>query len=171
MNMIFKRTSVRKYKTEPVSPEQVELLLKAGMAAPSAMNVQPWEFIVVQDRKNLNKIMEIHPYSSMLKEAPLAIIVCANTEKAAYEGFAEKKYWLQDCSAATQNIMLQAAEMDLGSVWLGTYPKEEIYQPISKIFNLPNNVVPVTIIALGHPDEEVKPKDKFNKAKIHYEKW
>jgi len=171
MNMIFKRTSVRKYTTEPVSSEEIEMLLKAGMAAPSAMNIQPWEFVVVQDRENLNKIMKIHPYSAMLKEAPLAIIVCADIEKTAYKGFAEKKYWIQDCSAATQNIMLQAAEMDLGSVWLGTYPKENFYKTIAKIFNLPEKIVPVTIIAIGHPDGEVQPKDKFDKNKIHYEVW
>ena len=170
-NIIFKRTSVRKYTTEPVSKENIELLLKAGMAAPSAMNIQPWEFIVVEARENLNKIMEIHPYSAMLKEAPLAIVVCADIEKTAYEGFSEKKYWVQDCSAATQNIMLQAAELNLGSVWLGTYPKEEVYKPISELFKLPSNVIPITIIAIGHPDGEVLPKDKFDSNKIHYESW
>ena len=170
MNMIFKRTSVRKYTTEAVSAEQVELLLKAGMAAPSAKNIQPWEFIVVQDRENLNKIMEIHPYASMLKEAPLAIVVCADVEKGEPE-FTVKKYWIQDCSAATENIMLQAAEIGLGSVWLGTYPKEEVLKPIVEFLNLPSNIVPVTIIAIGHPEGEVKARDKFDKTKIHHEKW
>jgi nitroreductase len=170
MNTIFKRTSIRKYTTEPVLAEQIEMLLKAGMAAPSAMDIRPWEFIVVQERENLNKIMKIHPYSAMLKEAPLAIIVCADIEKSAYKGFAEKKYWIQDCSAATQNIMLQAVEMDLGSVWLGTYPKN-IYKTIAEIFNMPENIIPVTMIAIGHPDGEVQPKDKFDKNKIHYEGW
>lgn len=170
-NAIFKRASVRKYKTEPVLQEQIELLMKAGMAAPSAMNMQPWEFVVVQNREKLNKIMEIHPYSSMLKEAPLAIIVCADIKKSAYEGFSEKKYWIQDCSAATQNIMLEATELGLGSVWLGTYPKEEVIKPIAKEFDLPENIIPVTIIAVGHPEGEVQPKDKFNKAKVHYDEW
>lgn len=170
-NMIFKRTSVRQYKSELVSKADLELILKAGMAAPSAMNIQPWEFVVVQKRENLNKIMAIHPYSQMLKEAPLAIIVCANVEKAAYEGFADKKYWIQDCSAATENIMLQAVELNLGSVWLGTYPKEEVYKPIAETFNLPENIIPITIIAIGHPNGEVHPKNKFDKNKIHYEIW
>jgi nitroreductase len=170
MNMIFKRTSVRKYKTDAVSPEQIELLMKAGMAAPSAMNVQPWEFVVVQKRENLDKIVQFHPYSQMLKEAPLAIIVCADKNKGAAE-FTVKKFWIQDCSAATENIMLQAAEMGLGSVWLGTYPKTEVCEPIAKAFNLPTNIILVTIIALGHPDGEVTPKNKFDKSKIHHEGW
>jgi nitroreductase len=106
----------------------------------------------------------------MLKEAPLAIVVCADVEKGASE-FTVKKYWIQDCSAVTQNIMLEAADLGLGSVWLGTYPKEEIIKPISELFGLPSNIVPVTIIAIGHPDGEVHPKNKFDPKKIHNEKW
>ena len=169
-NMIFKRTSVRNYTKEPLTENQIDLLLKAGMAAPSAMNVQPWEFIVVQNSENLDKIMAIHPYSSMLKEASLAIIVCADTEKGG-EGIAPKKYWIQDCSAVSENILLEATDLGLGGVWLGTYPKEEVYKPIAKAFNLPENIIPVTILSIGHPTGNVNPKDKFDKNKIHYEKW
>lgn len=166
MNMIFERTSIRKYTDEKISPDQVEMLMKAGMAAPSARNYQPWEFIVVQNRDILNEIMEIHPYSQMMKEAPLAIIVCADTNKST-----ENNYWMQDCSAATQNILLQAAELGLGSVWLGVYPKDFVCRPLSELFNLPDNIMPFSIAVIGHPAEEVKPKDKFDTTKIHYDKW
>jgi len=169
-NIIFQRTSVRKYTEEQISPEQIELLLKAAMAAPSARNIQPWEFIVVQDRDFLNKISEFGTFAHMLKEAPLAIVVCGdlNKEMPAQSG---KKYWIQDCSAATQNIMLQATEMGLGSVWIGTYPKEEMYKPLAQLLDLPENILPVTTIAIGHPDGKIEPKDKFDKTKIHFNKW
>lgn len=170
MSIIFNRTSVRKYTTEKVSSEQVELLLKAGMAAPSARNIQPWEFIVIQNRETLNEISEFGTFAYMPKEAPLAIVVCADTDKEmpAQSG---KNYWIQDCSAATQNIMLQAAEMGLGSVWIGTFPKEEMYKPLAELLDLPKNIIAVTTIAIGHAAGEVTPKDKFDKTKIHVEKW
>lgn len=169
-NMIFKRTSVRKYKTDALSAEQIELLMKAGMAAPSGCNAQPWEFIVIQDRENLLKITQIHPYSQMLKQAPLAILVCADTTKIPC-AVPNMLLWPQDCAAATENIMLQATEMGLGSVWMGVYPNEEIIPLLAKEFDLPEHVKPFSIIAIGYPDGEFKPKDKFDPKKIHYEKW
>lgn len=169
-NMIFKRTSVRKYTQEKVSLEQIEMLMRAGMAAPSARNAQPWEFVVIQDRETLLQITEFHPYSFMLKEAPLAIVVCADTQNESPE-LKGLDYWVQDCAAATENIMLQAAEMGLGSVWLGVFPKENIYKPLAKLLGVPSNIVPFSIIALGHPDGEVHPKNKFDAKKIHFEKW
>jgi len=169
-NIIFQRTSVRKYTSETVSPEQIETLLKAGMAAPSARNIQPWEFVVIQDRDSLNKISEFGSFAHMLKEAPLAIVVCADTDKEM-PAQAGKHYWVQDCSAATQNIMLQATEMGLGSVWIGTYPKEEMYKPLAQLLELPENIIAVTTISIGHPTEEATPKNKFDKSKIHFDKW
>lgn len=170
MNSIFKRTSVRKYTNQPVSPEQIELLLRAGMAAPSACNAQPWEFVVIQNRETLLNITELHPYSQMLKEAPLAIVVCADTTKRP-SAVPNLIAWPLDCSAATQNVMLEATELGLGSVWLGTYPSEGIYKPLAELLNLPDAVIPVSMIAIGYPDGEVTPKDKFDQSKIHYEKW
>ena len=170
MNMIFKRTSVRKYSDKPIPREQIELLLKAGMGAPSAKNSQPWEFVVIEDRDTLLKITEFHPYSFMLKQAPVAIAVCAdiNSESPDLKGL---DFWVQDCSAATQNIMLQATALDMGSVWLGVYPKQQLVEPLAALLDLPKSVVPFSIISLGYPDGEVEPKDKFNPDKIHYEKW
>lgn len=169
-NLIFKRASVRKYTNQPVTKEQIETLLRAGMAAPTAHNIQPWEFIVVENKETLLKIPEFHPYSSMLKEAALAIIVCAdiNKETPDLKGL---NVWAQDCSAATQNILLQAADMGLGSVWLVAFPVKQIIKPLAELLKVPSNIMPFSIISIGYPAEEIKPKDKFNKAKIHYEVW
>lgn len=167
-NVIFKRTSVRKYTEQPVEQEKIEMLMKAGMAAPSAKNVQPWEFIIIKKRETLLKITEFHPYSAMLKEAPLAVVVCGDKSKIAVEGM---ELWPEDCAAATQNIMLQATEMNLGSVWLGVYPKEQIFKPLAELLKLPSNIVPFSIIAIGYAAGEVYPKDKFDSKKIHYENW
>ena len=169
-NIIFKRTSVRKYTQEKVSLEQIEMLMRAGMAAPSAKNTQPWEFVVIQNRETLLKITEFHPYSFMLKEAPLAIAVCADIQQELPD-LKGLDYWVQDCAAATENIMLQAVEMGLGSVWLGVFPKENLYKPLAKLLSVPSNIIPISLIAVGHPDGETHPKNKFAPEKIHFEKW
>lgn len=168
-NMIFKRTSVRSYTDQPVSKEQIELLLRAGMAAPSAKNVQPWEFVVIQDKEHLLKITEFHPYSGMLHQAPLAIAVCGNTTKIALEGVED--LWVQDCAAATQNILLEATELGLGSVWMGVYPKQDIIKGLRELLILPDYIVPFSLLAIGYADGDVTPKDKFNPERVHWEKW
>jgi nitroreductase len=167
--MIFQRTSVRKYTDQLVTREQIEMLMKAGMAAPSAKNVQPWEFVVIQKRETMLKITEFHPYSSMLKEAPLVIVICGNESKIDIGGIEE--FWSQDCAAATQNILLEATELGLGGVWLGVYPKKNIMENLAELLILPKNIIPFSIISIGYPGEEVQPKDKFNPQNIHYEKW
>lgn len=169
MNSIFKRVSVRKYTDQPVSKDQMELLLRAGMAAPSAKNVQPWEFVVIQDKEHLLKITEFHPYAGMLKQAPLAIAVCGNTTKIALEGVED--LWVQDCAAATQNILLEATELGLGSVWMGIYPMKTFIKGLANLLILPDFIVPFSLLAIGYPDGEVHPKDKFNPERVHWEKW
>lgn len=168
-NMIFRRTSVRKYTDQPVTKEQIEMLLRAGMAAPSAKNVQPWEFIVIQKKETMLKITEFHPYSSMLKESPLVIVVCGNETKIDIGSVEE--LWSQDCAAATENILLEATELGLGGVWLGVYPKKDVMKDLAELLILPKYVTPFSIVSIGYPAEEVKPKDKFNPQNIHYEKW
>jgi len=120
MDEIFERRSIRKYKKKKVEEEKIEKLLKAATAAPSAGNEQPWHFIVIRDRDKLNHLAEVHPYAKMLKEASLAIAVCADLDKQRHEGF-----WVQDCAAATQNILLEAVSLDLGAVLIGAYPNQE----------------------------------------------
>lgn len=170
MNPIFKRASVRKYKNQPVLPEQIELLMSAAMAAPSAKNSQPWEFLVIQDKETFKKIMDFHPYSSMLDEAALAIVVCADTQKESPD-LKGLDFWTQDCAAATQNILLEATELGLGGVWLGVYPRENLVSSTKELFSLPENIVPFSIVSIGYPEGEVYPKNKFDSNKIHWEKW
>lgn len=168
-NIIFKRTSVRKYTDQPVTKEQIEMLMRAGMAAPSAKNVQPWEFIVIQNKETMLKITEFHPYSAMLKGAQLIIVVCGNESKIKIGDVEE--LWPQDCAAATQNILLEATELGLGSVWLATYPKKDIMKNLAELLILPKYVIPFSMISIGYPEGEVQPKDKFNPQNIHWEKW
>ncbi|NLC76387.1 MAG: nitroreductase family protein [Clostridia bacterium] len=166
MDVIFQRRSIRRFTKEKVSDEAVRKLLKAAMAAPSAGNQQPWEFIVIRDKATFARIMEFHPYSTPLKEADLAIVVCGNTVGEKHPGF-----WVQDCSAATQNILLEAQHLGLGAVWLGVYPREDRVKGVKAIFNLPDTVIPLAIVAIGYPAEQKEPVDRFDPVKVHYEKW
>ncbi|MCT4618282.1 MAG: nitroreductase family protein [Marinisporobacter sp.] len=166
MKTILNRKSIRKYKDMKISDEIVEELLRTGMAAPSAGNEQPWEFIVLRDKMLMKKITEVHPYSKMLLDANVAIVVCGDESKEIYKGF-----WVQDCSAATENILLAAEDNGLGAVWLGVYPIEDRVKGIKEILGLPAGVIPLSIIPIGYPNEEKKPADRFDKARIHYDKW
>ncbi len=166
MHAIFKRRSIRRYTNKIVSDELLEQILKAGMAAPSAGNQQPWHFVVIDDREILNEIPKVHPYSNMLKEASHAIVVCGDTSRQRYEGF-----WVQDCSAATQNMLLMATELGLGSVWLGVYPNKERVNAIKELLNMPENVIPLCIVSVGYPAETKEPADRFDAARIHRNRW
>jgi len=166
MNEIFKRRSIRQYLDKEVEKEKVEKLLKAAMAAPSAGNEQPWHFIVIKEREHLNRLAEIHPYASMLKEAPLAVAVCADLNEQKYEGF-----WVQDCSAATENILLEAVNLDLGAVWLGVYPAEKRVKDIKEYLELPENVVPLSIISVGYPAGDKPGSGRFKPERVHYGSW
>ncbi len=165
---IMNRKSVRHFiKGKTVSDTDMEKILKAGMAAPTARNSQPWEFIVVKDRKILDNLAEKSPFGKMLFDASCAIIVAGNLNKI--EGANE--FWQQDTSAATENILLAVEALNLGAVWIGGYPKEERAKMISETLLLPENVIPLNIIAIGYPTGEDKPKDKWKPSNIHYDKW
>ncbi len=166
MKEILERRSIRKYTSEEVSEEQVKELLHAAMAAPSAGNARPWEFIVLRNRDTFEKIMEVHPYSKMLKEAQVAIVVCGNTEREYYDG-----YWVQDCAAATENILLMAKHLGLGSVWLGVYPREERVSELREILSIPEKVIPLSLISIGYPAEEKAIEDRYLEDRVHYERY
>lgn len=166
MNSIIERRSIRKYKDQVVADEVITQLLKAGMYAPSAGNQQSWEFIVVKNKETLVRITEIHPYSQMLKEVSVAIVVCGNLQKEKY-----KDYSVQDCSAATQNILLAAHAAGLGTVWLGVYPVADRINGVKEILGLPENIVPLSIIPIGYPAEKKEVPDRYNESYIHHEKW
>ena len=166
LNTILKRTSIRSYENKPVEKEKIEKLLRAGMAAPTAMNKQPWHFVVVTDKGQLQKLSEANPYAAMAAKAPLAIIVCGDMKKAA-EGNA-REFWIQDCSAATENILLAATGMGLGAVWTGTYPSKERCTDVAKVLGLPESLIPLNTIVIGYPDADASPKDKWNTENISY---
>ena len=166
MRAVLERRSIRKYTDETVSEGDLEDLLKAAMAAPSAGNEQPWEFIIVRNEKDLEAIAGISPYAKMLPGAPVAIIVCGDLEKEQFKGF-----WLQDCSAAVENILIAAQNMGLGSVWLGMYPLEERVEGIRRIFDLPENIIPFAVLPIGHPAEKKEPSNNYDVSRIHWDKW
>lgn len=166
LNTILKRTSIRSYENKTVEKEKIEKLLRAGMAAPTAMNKQPWHFVVVTDKGQLQKLSEANPYAAMAAKAPLAIVVCGDMNKAA-EGNA-REFWIQDCAAATENILLAATGMGLGAVWTGTYPSKERCADVAKVLGLPESLIPLNTNVIGYPDADVSPKDKWNTENISY---
>ena len=163
---IFGRRSIRKYTDKKVSPEIIKSLLDAGMHAPTARNLQPWHFVVVDDRQMLDKLSIAHPYAKMLKEATLAILVCGDKKVQEMDG-----YIIQDCSAATQNIMLAAHAHGLGSVWLGMYPREERMKDVGTLLELPGHIMPVALISIGYPDESREIPARYKDERVHWNKY
>ncbi len=166
LDVIRCRRSVRKYTGEAVSRDVLEELLRAGMQAPSARNLQPWEFVLVTDRDILNRIPEYHPYSSMVPGASAVILVCGDTSRQDNPG-----YIAQDCAAVTQNILLEAVAQGLGAVWLGVYPKPERINGMRLLFKLPDHVLPVSLVSIGVPGENPEPEDRFDSRRIHLNSW
>ena len=166
LDNIFARKSVRSYTDEPVSPEQVETILKAAMAAPSGMNMQPWRFVVVTDQKVKDKLAV--GFNKMIAKAPVVIIVCGKTTNKLG---APNKNWTADCAASTENLLLAVEALGLGAVWTACYPYEDRMNPTVEALGLPENISPYCIVPIGHPAGNDKPKDKWKPENIHYEKW
>ncbi len=167
INNIMTRTSIRQYTNQPVSAADIETLLRAGMAAPTAVNKQPWHFVVVTDKAKLKELSGGR--GRMLEQCALAIVVCGDMEKAM-PGKAQK-YWIQDCSAATENILLAANALGLGAVWTGGYPMDDRVANISKALKLPETIIPLCTIVIGHPAEQPKPKDKWKPENVSYNEF
>jgi len=162
--LIESRRSIRKFKADkPVTREQLNMLLEAAMLAPSACNTRPWEFIAITKREILNAIANIHPYAKMCETATAAIIVVAIPQTGMPEG-----YFSQDCAAATQNILLEAVSMGLGTCWCGVYPREERVSSIRNLLNIPEPKIPFNVIAIGIPDESPARRGFFEEAKVTY---
>ena len=166
---IMTRTSIRAYTSQTIPADTIEILLKAGMAAPTAVNAQPWHFVVVNSKEKLAELSGANPRAGMLKQAPLAIVVCGNMDKAM-QGKA-REYWIQDCSAATENILLAAHALGLGAVWTGAYPMEDRIEPLKKTLKLPESIIPLCVIVIGHPDEQPQPKDKWKPENVSYNEY
>jgi nitroreductase len=166
IDAIMTRRSIRKYTDRAVPDELVSQLLKAAMAAPSAGNEQAWQFIVIRDRALLDAIPKFHPYSAMLKYASMAVLVCGDLTLEKYKGF-----WVQDCSAATQNLLLAATAKGLGAVWTGVYPLEDRVAGMRKLLNLPEHVIPLSLVPIGYPAEQPGRAERFNAVRVHKDRW
>ncbi len=162
---ILSRVSVRLYTAEPVSSGQVSAILAAAMSAPSGVNKQPWEFIVVDDAELLRQLADALPYAKMTAHAPVAIVVCGNKDR--FLDGVDDILWEQDLSAASENILLAAHAIGLGGVWTCIYPHEERMAPVGSILNLPDNLVPFNLIPIGHPLTDHAPMDKWHPERIH----
>lgn len=167
LKAILTRRSVRSFTSQIIDDSTIETILQAAMSAPSAVNEQPWHFLVIRDRKILDKIPEVHQHSMMCMQAPLAIVPCIDTAQEKY-----RDYWVQDMAAATQNILLAVRALGLGAVWLGVYPNKERNHGLRKLFNLPESVIPFCIIPIGATTaQQTEAPERFNKDRIHFDRW
>ena len=166
LEAILGRRSIRKYTAEPVTEADIDTILHAAMAAPSAGNQQPWHFVVSTDREQLARMAECTPYGSMLLAAPLAIAVCADTRELKHP-----QMWQQDCGAATENALVAIHALGLGAVWLGFWPKMERVEPLRAVLGLPEGVEPFSVLAIGRPAEGKPPAGRYDAGRVHPDRW
>ena len=162
--VLLKRRSVRKFTTQKVSKEHIDELLHAAMSGPSACNMKPWEFYVISNESILEELKSSSKFTKI--SAPLAIVVCGNLSKALPMHFSE--YWIQDCSAATENILLRVTDLGLGAVWCGIHPQKNAVAKVSKLLNLDKKQIPLNVIYIGHPSEEPAARDQYDEKRVHY---
>jgi len=167
LDLIFKRRSVRIFSKQKVKKETLTKLLQAAMAAPSASNSRPWEFIAVTNEETLKILRSKLKYGKY--NAPAAVVVCANLKIAKNES--AYRFWVQDCSAATENLLIAAAGMDLGTVWIGSYPKDDVMDTLRVTLGIPEDVFPLSFIYVGYPAEEVFPRTQYSEDRVHWEKY
>ena len=163
---ILTRRSIRKFTGEPVAEEQLHTILRTGFSAPSAKNTRPWQLLVIRNPQTLQAITKVHPFSSMLPEAGCGVLICGDATANDNQG-----YLLQDCSAAMENMLLAAHALGLGAVWLGVAPREERIAALRELLSIPEHSHPMALMALGHPAEERPAPDRYDAAKVFYERW
>lgn len=166
MNSIFTRRSIRKYEDKEIEKDKIEKLLRAAMQAPSAGNQQPWEFIVVENKESLEELAQMSPYSKVIADSKVAIVLLANKERMKFP-----ENWQQDMAAATQNLLLEIVELGLGGVWLGVAPLEDRMNHIQKMFDLPANILPFSVVPVGYSSAENKFVDRYDETRVHNDKW
>lgn len=166
LDTIFERRSIRKYTDKPVEDEKLHTLLRAAMYAPSAKDARPWHFVVVRDRAVMEKFMQAHPFSKMLEQASALIVVCGDKSREAAPG-----YYLEDCGAATENLLLAAHELGLGACWLGITPVKERMQPIKELLGLPEHIEAFCGVAVGYPAETRQTPERFDETRVHHNHW
>ena len=163
LDLLFARRSIRRYTDEPVSKADIQSLLEAGMAAPSGSNMKPWHFVVVTDKATLRALADAHPYGKMLAHAALAIAVCGDPGISGW--------WVQDCSAATENILIAAAGLGLGAVWISSHGRPEREQAFRKVLGIPESIGVLSVLSIGHPGEEKEARTQFDAARVHRNRW
>lgn len=166
MDPVLSRTNVRAYTERPVSDDAVCMLLKAAMAAPSAQDERPWHFVVIRDRQIREKVPDIHRFAHMIPQAPVALVVCGDKTLQKEKGF-----WVQDCAAATQNILIEAQQLGLGAIWLGVYPIEGRVQGLRRLLGIPRHVVPFSLVAVGYPADLKTPPDRYDPSRVYLDSW
>jgi nitroreductase len=166
LEAIHTRRSIRQYQDKAVPEELVEKLLAAAMSAPSARNAQPWQFVVVTDRKMLQEMSRVNPNAAMAAHAPLGILICGDLRLELSAG-----YWVVDCAAAAQNMLLAAHALGLGAVWTGIYPRQERMVGFHRLLSLPNEVHAHSLIVIGYPAERPPPQDRYRPQRVHQDKW
>jgi nitroreductase len=166
LTAIHTRRSIREYQDKDIPEELVLDLVKAAMASPSARNQQPWEFVVITDPDLRKKIPAVCPFAQMVVEAPLAILVCGNLQIETAQG-----YWVIDCAAATQNLLLAAHALGLGAVWTGVYPRKERMDGLTILLDLPENILPHSLVVLGFPAQKLPQQERFKPDRIHFNGW
>lgn len=165
IDILLSRRSIRQFTPEPVDCETLILLLKAAMAAPTACNSQPWEFIIVTEQERLDLIRSKIPFARY--NAPAAIVVCGSPGIA--NNSAAREHWVQDCSAATENILIASAGMGLGAVWIGVYPYPSKIKPLAEALDIPEHVIPLSMVLVGHPAERKEPRTQYDEHKVHWQ--
>jgi nitroreductase len=166
LKYILDRRSIRRFTDQKIDSEKIKSILTAAMYAPSAVNMQPWHFVVIDESSIMEKIMEIHPHARMLQSASHAVVICGDEQLQHDDG-----YWVVDCGAATQNLLLAAQTLGLGACWVGLHPREERKAAFSRLLHLPSHVLPFALVALGYP-EELKPRpNRFHAEKVKYNGW
>ena len=166
METLLTRRSIRHFTAQVVPESTLQAILEAAMSAPSAVNEQPWQFVVVNDQQVMQDLHKLHPYSDPLNTAAVAILVCGDLSRQLAKGF-----WVQDCAAATENLLLAAHAQGLGAVWMGVYPDEARAEKLRRLFCLPDTIMPFSLIAVGHPAEQVPPAQRFDPQRIHTNRW
>ncbi len=166
LTAIFSRRSIRRYRDEPVPMECIDTIIRAGMAAPSGKRQYVWHFVIVQDKNTLQYLADLHKYGKMLQKTPVAVLLCADLKNAPAPLFFE-----QDLSAVTENMLLAAHHLGLGSVWLSIHPREERKEAVRTLLNIPRDIIPFTLLPFGYPDEFPAAPVMFKPERIHLEKW
>jgi len=164
---IFQRRSIRKYTDQQVEPEKLDILLKVGMAAPSAMNCKPWEFVVITDPEKLSQFRSRLIFGN--RNAPAAIVVCGNPSLSLNP--AARLFWVQDCSLAGENILIAAESLGLGTVWVGVHPVGEFVRVVREIAGLPKRVIPLGLIYVGYPMEDKPARTQYDERRVHWQKY